>query len=185
MLEIEQKFPLADVAALWERLAAEGVVFGPPVRQVDTYFAHPARDFRQTDEAFRLRQVGDDNRLTYKGPKLDSTTKTRREIEVPLAPGTVQAADYQSLLHALGFTVGGLVRKTRRTARVDVDGFSIEVAWDEVDRLGVFVELEIRADDEALPRAKEALAALARRWRLTASERRSYLELLSMLSSPT
>ena len=64
-----------------------GATIEPPVVQVDQYFAHPARDFAQTDEALRLRRVGKQNFITYKGSKIDATTKTRREIELPLAPG--------------------------------------------------------------------------------------------------
>ena len=42
-LEVEQKHRVDDVAALIARLEARGVTIGPPVRQVDQYFAHPAR----------------------------------------------------------------------------------------------------------------------------------------------
>ena len=54
---------------------------GEPAEQVDTYFSHPARDFAATDEALRIRSIDQENFVTYKGPKLDATTKTRREID--------------------------------------------------------------------------------------------------------
>lgn len=182
MLEIEQKFPVHDPITIAARLQKQGVVFGAPVRQIDTYFAHPARDFRQTDEAFRLRQIGEVNLFTYKGPKLDATTKTRREIEVPLAPGAV-ATDYQTLLAALGFQTGGLVCKTRRTGHASALGRAIDVAWDEVDGLGTFLELEIVAPESELAPAKAALQALAAQLELHESERRSYLTLLEAARS--
>lgn len=53
--EVEQKFPLADVAAVERRLAELGAQAGGTVEQVDRYFNHPVRDFAQTDEALRLR----------------------------------------------------------------------------------------------------------------------------------
>lgn len=177
MLEIEQKFLVHDPLALVPRLQAQGIELGPPVRQIDTYFAHPARDYCQTDEAFRLRQIGETNLFTYKGPKLDATTKTRREIEVPLAPGPV-ATDYQTLLEALGFQIGGVVSKTRRTGHAVALGRTIEVAWDEVDDLGTFLELEIVAPESELAPAKAALQELAAQLALQDSERRSYLTLL-------
>ena len=80
-IEVEQKFPVADRAALDRQLAALGFVPRDAELQVDQYFAHPARDFARTDEALRIRRVGQFNYITYKGPKLDATTKTRREIE--------------------------------------------------------------------------------------------------------
>ena len=84
--EVEQKFPVADMRAIREGLAALGAEVAAPQEEVDLYFAHPVRDFAATDEALRLRQKGPQNRITYKGPKIDTTTKTRREIELPLAP---------------------------------------------------------------------------------------------------
>ena len=46
----------------------------------DHYFNGHDRDFHQTDEAFRIRRMGEKNFLTYKGPKRDTDTKTRIEI---------------------------------------------------------------------------------------------------------
>ena len=100
--EVEQKFQLADESQ--ERTLQElGVRFAAPVSQADCYFNHPARDFAQTDEAFRLRQVGDENFVTYKGPKVDLETKTRRELELPLASGPESAAEFEAMFVALGF----------------------------------------------------------------------------------
>jgi hypothetical protein len=73
------------------------------VTQVDQYFNHPARDFAQTDEALRLRRVGEVNFITYKGPKLDAITKSRHEIELPLPSGDAAATGFAELLTTLGF----------------------------------------------------------------------------------
>ena len=88
-IEVEQKFRATHSAELLARLERMGAVFAEPVVQVDLYFAHPARDFAQTDEALRIRRVGERNFVTYKGPKLDAMTKTRRELELPLADGAL------------------------------------------------------------------------------------------------
>ena len=90
-IEVEQKFRVADTEGVRKKLVALGATFHEPIRQVDLYFAHPQRDFAQTDEALRLRQVGSENYMTYKGPKLDQNTKTRHEIEVGLAAGALAA----------------------------------------------------------------------------------------------
>ena len=55
--EVEQKFALANPAAVADRLAELGATDAQTVVQVDRYFNHPARDFAQTDEALRLRRV--------------------------------------------------------------------------------------------------------------------------------
>ena len=87
MFEVEQKFRVDGFAEIETHLARLGAEIENPIEQVDTYFAHPQRDFAATDEALRIRQVGDENFVTYKGPKIDSQTKTRREIELPFASG--------------------------------------------------------------------------------------------------
>src|SRR3990172_8548894 len=102
--EVEQKHRLEKVPELVARLAERGAVLGPPVVQSDQYFAHPARDFAQTDEALRIRTIGDASFVTYKGPKLDTKTKTRRELELPLHPGDGDGQRFAKLLLALGFT---------------------------------------------------------------------------------
>src|SRR5262245_13223120 len=84
MYEVELKFPLADTGAVRKQLEALGALEHPVLEQADRYFNHPARDFAQTDEAFRIRKSGNSYRVTYKGPKLDTKAKTRREIEIPI-----------------------------------------------------------------------------------------------------
>lgn len=176
--EVEQKFRVSDLAALEQRLLALGAITGEDQEQVDRYYRHPARDFAQTDEALRLRRIGEHNYITYKGPKLDTATKTRREIEMALPagePGAVQAAE---LLAALSFEPVLEVRKHRRHLTLSYHGTTVEIALDRVAEVGEFVELELIADESSLPAAQQTIAALARELQLTESERRSYLEML-------
>ncbi len=185
--EVEQKFPVTDAAALERRLRKLGANdSGPPgqgtIRQIDSYFNHPARDFARTDEALRLRRVGEANFITYKGPKLDQATKTRREIELPLAGGAAAAEQYAELLEALGFRRVAEVRKQRRLLEIPWEGCTIEAALDDVAGLGTFLELELSAEGAAdgpeVQAAKARIASLAAALKLERSERRSYLELL-------
>jgi adenylate cyclase class 2 len=176
--EVEQKFPLSDAASLTARLSALGARPSGQCEQTDHYFNHPARDFSQTDEALRIRQVDGRALITYKGPKIDRLTKTRREIELPLGSGADTAEQFSELLVALGFVPVAQVHKHRRTFELDWQGHSVEVALDDVSELGHFVELELSATEETLEAARAALASLASRLELAASERRSYLELL-------
>jgi adenylate cyclase class 2 len=176
--EVEQKFPVSDLAVVADRLAALGADVLPPQAEVDLYFAHPAVDFAKTDEALRLRRKGEANFLTYKGPKIDATTKTRREIELPLGPGAAAVESWAALLEALGFTRVAEVCKTRRKAMVPWQGRRVEASLDLVERVGTFVELELIAEAEGIESAKACLASLAQSLGLSASERRSYLQLL-------
>ena len=178
--EVEQKYRIRPDALpeLEARLLALQAELKPAVEQVDTYFAHPNREFAQTDEALRLRQVGEANFVTYKGPKIDKTTKTRREIEFPLPPGATGAEQFQQLFVALSFEPVFVVRKERRSLIVPWELTSVEVALDSVDGLGQFVELEISAEESELDSARAALASLAEHLDLQQPERAGYLELL-------
>lgn len=179
LLEVENKYPIVDGQRLSSRLRDLGAEPLGIVEQSDTYYGHPARDFAATDEALRIRRSGDQARLTYKGPKLDSTTKTRRELELPLT-----AADqWHELLVALGFGEVATVRKRRerwQLERWQLERlpFRVEVCIDRVADLGQFAEIEIVADDSQLAAARDVLAQLAGELRLARPERRSYLELL-------
>ena len=176
--EVEQKFPVADMAALESRLAALGATTGEPQVELDRYFAHPARDFSKTDEALRIRRKGSANFITYKGPKIDKTTKTRQEIELPLGAGEASADSWTKILEVLGFVAVGEVRKSRRKARIVWQDRQVEGSLDEVDRLGTFAELELVVDAEEVDAAKACIASLAEALGLADSQRRSYLELL-------
>src|SRR5262245_36384238 len=99
--EVEQKFVAADLGPIRRALDAAGVAWEQLISQADQYWNHPARDFARTDEALRLRQVGEQNWLTYKGPRIDATTKTRQEIEVPLPDGGDVIQRFEQILAAL------------------------------------------------------------------------------------
>lgn len=174
--EVEQKFPVDDLSAIVARLAEMGARVSEYRTEVDEYFNHPQRDFAHTDEALRIRRVDNQARITYKGPKIDATTKTRRELELPLVAD--QGPAWVEMLTVLGFRSVAEVRKRRRKAFVDWQGRRVEVSLDEVDRVGTFVEIEVVTDEHDLEAAKACLASLAERLGLDHSERRSYLELL-------
>lgn len=173
--EVEQKHRIENAAALQARLAVLGATWHAPVEQADEYFAHPQRDFAQTDEALRIRTIGDRSYVTYKGPKLDATTKTRRELELPLA---ATHAEFAELLAALGFRAVMTVHKTRTPFELSHAGQIVHGAWDEIEGIGAFVELELSADEATLAAAKQCIASLAVELALGPTERRSYLELL-------
>jgi adenylate cyclase class 2 len=191
--EVEIKFPVADPAAVEARLIALAARFRDPVEQADSYFAHPCRDFARTDEALRLRRDGDDVKITWKGPRIDTATKTRREIELdlgvaaagdPRPPADATLLDWTQLLEALGFRSVLTVKKRRRPARVPWQGAEVDVAVDSVAGLGDYLELELLARPGEVPQARAILESLARELGCTNPERRSYLELLLASNLP-
>ncbi len=176
--EVEQKFPVDDLAVIADRLDMLGASVSKPKTEEDLYFAHPARDFAKTDEALRIRRKGDATFITYKGPKVDTTTKTRREIELPLPSDEKTPEQWTTLLEVLGFRQVAMVRKSRRKAGVLWDNHMVEGCLDNVEGLGCFVELELVVEEDKLDVARHIIASLAESLELRRSERRSYLELL-------
>jgi adenylate cyclase class 2 len=178
MLEIEAKYPLVDMAAFAARLEAYGARPIEERSDADHYFNAPDRDFAATDEAFRVRRIGERTFLTWKGPKFDRETKSRQEIEVPVAAGAAAANDLLRLVEKLGYRPVAVVRKRRRVFELDREGFSLHCCVDDVERVGTFAEIEIVAEEESFAPAKAALQRVAEELGLHETERRSYLQLL-------
>jgi adenylate cyclase class 2 len=185
MYEVEVKVR-ADHASVRDRLDDVGAESLDRVRQVDTYYDAPHRDFAATDEALRLREeigAGDTTiRMTYKGPLVDEHSKTRQEAETTVG----DRATMETILGGLGFTPAATVEKDRE--RYSVEGYVVTL--DDVTGLGEFVEVETEIetdagmmddDDEppALTTAREGVNDLLRKLGLDpdAGIRTSYLGL--------
>lgn len=258
MYEVEQKYRLTDPAAFAQALAEGNVEWTRETREEDTYFRHPTRDFRQTDEALRIRvqamrslsgtvsplphgevpvteeclqhqqrrrdgvgevpepvecqsestspfpasgssndspsavgsiaeafQLPTGNEwttrafITYKGPKLRQSSKTREELELPLVTDAEQLPQWKALLQVLGFQPVTPVRKVRRKAWLEWQGTRVEISRDWVQNIGEFAELEIvvKGQDE-IPEAEQKILALAQKLHLGDVEMKSYLELV-------
>ncbi len=193
MLEVEMKFPAVDFAGIERLLMERGAVRDDLIDETDHYFNAPDRDFARTDEALRVRQILSvssrsatagrpyprrSNYVTYKGPKRDAQTKTRTEVEVPLAEGKRAANDFMNLLAHLGYRPVASVHKKRTIYRLREANFALEVCLDDVEEIGHFVELELMAPEEELDAARRRVLSLAAELGLANSERRSYLEML-------
>lgn len=178
-IEVEAKYPLTERVDVWEqRLLALGAEAGETVDQRDEYFEHPCRNFVTTGEAFRLRIVGDENALTYKGPLLDRETKSRVESEIPFETGPEASEQMRQMLASLGFRAAGAVVKRRTTLTLERLGRSFTLSLDAVTMLGAFLEIETIAEESDWTAARDDLLKFAAELGLGQSERRSYLELL-------
>lgn len=168
-VEVEVKARVDDLGRIRQSLEDRGAQRLGSARQADTYFDHPERSFADTDEALRVREIDGDATLTYKGPKLDETTKTREEIDL----GVADREDARSILEALDFTPSGTVVKERESYQLG----ALTVTLDRVEGLGGFVEIEQVVQDD-VDEARQAILDLADELGLEDRERRSYLELL-------
>ena len=177
-IEVEVKYRSADHERLRRLLLERGAREDPPVVQEDVYLRHPARDFAQTHEALRLRRIGAENRITYKGPRFPGPTKTREEIEITMAAGEEAFRDLARLFENLGFQPVAAIRKRRTTFHLVCPPHGIEFALDRVNGLGDFAEIETIVRDEAdVPAAQAAVLALAAQLGLDQVEPRSYLRM--------
>lgn len=184
-LEIEQKFRVDSHRRIEALLAGLGAERLTVEQQCDTYFRHPCRDFGQTGEAFRVREVNGDALVTYKGPRLAGTVKIRRELELPLADGTREG--WFEILEQLGFVPVAQVRKHRIPFQLNWQGKTLTIALDDVEKLGKFVEVESVIDDQSQSdEIQAAILALAEHLELREVEVRSYLrQLLEKENPPT
>jgi adenylate cyclase class 2 len=177
MLEVEVKVRGAHdaVRRRLDELDAESL---GTVVQRDTYYDAPHRDFATTDEALRLRRESipdeehGETRVTYKGPLVDDTSKSRVEHETAVTDGETMDA----ILRELGFSPAAVVEKRRE--RFAYEGYTVTL--DDVTDVGTFVEVEREALESELASAREGAYAVVRDLGLDPDEgiRTSYLGML-------
>jgi len=139
MIEIEVKASVDDPKQLERSLIEFGATPIGIETQADTYYNAPYRDFGKTDEALRIRVEDGRSVLTYKGPKMDKVSKTRKEVETEIK----DIDGMGNILSSLGFFPVATVSKKRKNFRVG-DFF---ISLDEVRDLGHFIEVEIGVKD--------------------------------------
>ena len=138
MIEVELKFPLSDPPSFEEKLIKYGAEFVETEMQKDHYLQHPCKDFRDSDEALRIRVADSKIFLGYKGPKVSYEMKIRKEVEV-------EVSSFESILKILknlGFMDVITIRKLRKIYKYS----DFKIAIDIVDGLGSYVEIETLVD---------------------------------------
>ena len=176
MIEIEIKARINNPKIAFEKINDIGGEYSHTEIQRDIYFNGENKDFRKTDEALRIREIpdGDDfiNILTFKGPKLDAQTKTRKEIEV-----TIDNKEHMTdILINLGYKPSAIVNKVRRI--FTYEEYTITV--DKLNELGYFIEIEyVAEEDDDIKPIQENIFEIFERLGITEGfEKTSYLELL-------
>ncbi|MEM0303324.1 MAG: class IV adenylate cyclase [Archaeoglobaceae archaeon] len=166
-MEVEAKFRLKPGV---EEKVKEIANFLEEKDEFDIYLNHPCRDFAETDEALRIR-VEKKIKLTYKGPKVDSETKSREEVNLEVN----SFDDALKLFELLGFKKFRTVRKRRKIFKLE----KAIICIDSVEGLGDFIEIEVEGGLEK----KEEIFKIAETLGYSRAEsiRLSYLEMLEKL----
>ncbi|MBP2144023.1 adenylate cyclase class 2 [Methanococcus voltae] len=166
MIEVEIKVSLEnkDIEKIIADLKDMGFKNSGIKEQIDVYYNGIDRNFRETDEALRIRRsanlnedlsvIDENTYVTYKGKKLDKISKTRVEHET--AVEDIDTMD--NIFKSLGFKCVKPVRKVRKLLRKVIGATEdeyIEASIDKVDDVGQYLELEITVEsfeqkDEAL-----------------------------------
>lgn len=137
MIEVEVKAHVDDLKNIERSIIALGAAPIGIENQADTYYNSKYRDFGETDEALRIRAMDGEYILTYKGPKMDKRSKTRREFEVAIN----DANNMGEILASLGFYPVASIIKKRKNYRLG----EFLIALDDVRNIGNFIEVEITA----------------------------------------
>ncbi len=184
--EVEVKFRLSDKNAMKEKILEAGGVSLYSEQEIDDYYDHPCRSFHETDEAVRVRHrkhtggiINTESEivpveLTYKGPKIDETTKTRIEHSVHLKLDDLESIS--QILLSTGFKFVGTLIKSREFYNLEGIAISIDTLVD----LGSFVEFELIADGlECMDESRKRILQLVEKLGLDMKDtiRASYLEL--------
>jgi len=180
MFEIEVKVPLKDAAETEMQLIESGFCKSQKIREEDHYYDNASSSIKNNGEALRVRHITDlasgesESVITFKGKKMDTVSKSRKELETGVSDGQLA----EQIFEAIGFSrVSPSVIKVRQ-----------ELVWedmtacvDRIDGLGGFLELEIVISDEeekdsALSKISLVLEKLG--YSLSDTIRNSYLALL-------
>ncbi|MHA1376413.1 MAG: class IV adenylate cyclase, partial [Promethearchaeota archaeon] len=190
--EVEIKVRIQDLEGLRDTIRFNGGLYKISLLHEDTYFNMPKelRDFKNTDEAIRLRKSEEFDKnnndfslnskyyLTYKGKKIDSSTKTRKEIEVKVD----NLDNMKEILNILGFQEVLLIQKERELFELLYQDEKIEILLDYIPLLNqYFMELEmVVSSPQDIDEARGILFKLLEIFNVNKEEsiRKSYLELI-------
>ena len=159
MIEVEIKVKISDPISMRKKFESNQGSYKFSLLHEDTYYNMPKglRDFKQTDEALRLRKSIKFNKnikskdtktdyfLTYKDKKIDTLTKTREEIDIKIE----NIEKMKEIFGLLGFQEVLTVKKERELFLFKYKNYKIEALIDFLPALGqYFVEVEYLSDSK-------------------------------------
>jgi adenylate cyclase class 2 len=134
--EIEIKLRAPGPSAAAELLTTHGFTLSKPrVFERNAVFDTPAQDLRSSNRLLRVRQAGEQCKLTFKGAPEPGRHKSREELELDLG----DAHTFELILTRLGYQRTFIYEKYRTEFQDDeADG----VATLDETPIGTFLELE-------------------------------------------
>ena len=141
MIEVEVKVPVKNRILIEDALLQMGFAKGDLVKESDFYFDSSLHKLKDNDMALRVRMcenltVGStEHTMTFKGPKMDTISMTRKELEMNIEDTGIG----KEILISLGYEPVPPVIKLRQHFHRK----QITACLDQVERLGEFLELEI------------------------------------------
>ena len=193
MIEVEIKARITNPNELKNRFEKLNGMYKLSLYHEDTYFNMPKglRDFKKTDEALRIRKsvefqknINDSEKIvnyfiTYKGEKIDTSTKSRKELEVKLNDGI----QMREILKSLGFKEIFTVKKERELFEFKYKNIKLEALIDYIPILKeYYMEVEITTETiDKLNETREILFEFLSNIDIKREEsiRKSYLELIA------
>lgn len=170
--EVEVKARLSQPEVTETTAAALGTLLGESFKE-DIYFRRQGQSEAIPADRFRLRREEGRAVVTFKQLVEAEGVEVNREIEF----GVDDAHAFFQFADRFGFEPFVAKRKQSRVYRIE----RARVEFNQVERLGHFIEIEILCDDEALvPVARAEVARLFTRLGLTPGdlEPRRYIQLL-------
>lgn len=150
MKEIEVKAHLRNKEQVLEKLTSLGCVLGEQVRQIDTVYTKiigNLEEYLTNDHFVRIREKSDGRFIfTVKKP-LSKVVLTKAEHETEIK----DAKEFEQALFLMGYQLSNKVIKVRQTTKYK--GF--EICIDEVEKLGLFIEVEKMSDGDVDVARKE------------------------------
>ncbi len=193
MIEVEIKVRISNPDLIRKKFEEHNGIYKISLLHEDTYYNMPKglRDFKTTDEALRLRKSIEFNKtnkdksrkrlffITYKGRKIDESTKTREEIDLKIE----NIEKMKAILRALGFQEIFTVQKERELYEFDYKTYRIEALIDYLPILKQhFIEVECLSDSsEEIDETRKTLFNFLKLFGIKKEEsiRKSYLELIT------
>lgn len=141
MREIEIKAKVADKQQLLDTILSAGIKLSAPIKQHDVVYGQAnVADNSPGSIWLRIRTENDSRTIfTLKQQFKGGLDSIEHETIVD------DAAEMTSIISRLGFTLYSDLTKTRQKAKFG----EIEICVDDVEELGVFIEAEWLADEDA------------------------------------
>ena len=147
-MEIELRASVDDLDAIRNALATQAEHRGTS-NEHDFYLRHESD--RDRSLILRIRRKENGSLLTFKG-KASGDDTAWPDVDIPLT----DSDSLQRILLGSGYVKVVEIKKRRSSYRLE----DFEINIDEIENLGIFIEIEGRGDEEGRAKIEEKIASL-------------------------